>query len=202
VHTPPSPHGTGENNFLSEDNLDDGFDFHRLATKWLQAVDDKRECMADNSGVHENGQNEEEDELLDFLNMNLQEWLHHSQVPLYRGSKLSTLACVLVLMNLALLYNGSNSFMDELLSFLRLDILLLSNGLPKNRYEAHRFIDRLGLSFNTIHACWNGCVLFWKDREHLHECPKCGSSRYIAGSDSMPAKVLRHFPLIPRLLRM
>ena len=77
-----------------------------------------------------------------------------------------------------------------------------SNALPKSRHAAGTFIDRLGLSFNTIHACRNGCVLFWKDRHELSQCPHCNSSRYVVGSTSIPVKVLRHFPLIPRLLRM
>jgi hypothetical protein len=40
--------------------------------------------------------------------------------------------------------------------------------------------------------------------EDRDTCPKpgCGLSRWIPGSTTVPAKVLRHFPLIPRLKRM
>jgi hypothetical protein len=33
-------------------------------------------------------------------------------------------------------------------------------------------------------------------------CPKCNSNRFMDGSQSIPWKVIRHFPLIPRLLQM
>jgi len=65
----------------------------------------------------------------------MEEWLRQSQVLLYASSKISALACVLVLMNLAHLHNVSNSFMDELFSFIRLDVLPPSNSLPKTRHE-------------------------------------------------------------------
>jgi len=132
----------------------------------------------------------------------MQEWLKQSQVPLYTGSKVSALACVLVFMNLAHLHNVSNSFMDELFLFLRLDILPPTNALPRTQHEARHYIDRLGLAFNNIHACHNGCTLFWKDKAGFSKCPKCNSSRYVEGNNSIPVKILRHFPLIPRLLRM
>jgi hypothetical protein len=46
--------------------------------------------------------------------------------------------------------------------------------------------------------------LYRKEYEDLDSCPEvgCGLSRFIPGSTSIPAKVIRHFPLIPRLLRM
>ena len=182
--------------------MDKGFDFHRLTTEWFQAVDDRRDSVGEVSDYNEVGFENELENDTTFPDTNMEEWLQHSQVPLYTGSKISTLACVLVLLNLAHIHNVSNSFMDKLLSFLRLDILPTSNGLPKNRYEARRFIDCLGLSFNTIHCCRNGCVLFWKHQSDLSTCPKCGFSRYVTRSNSVPVKVLRHFPLIPRLLRM
>ena len=50
----------------------------------------------------------------------------------------------------------------------------------------------------------NWCVLFRKNLASETECPKCKEGRYKPGlkSNSAPRKFLRHFPLIPRLLRM
>jgi hypothetical protein len=47
-------------------------------------------------------------------------------------------------------------------------------------------------------------MLFWGDRESLEVCPKCKESRLedADGSRRVPHKVLRHFPLIPRLQRI
>ena len=75
-------------------------------------------------------------------------------------------------------------------------------------------IGGLGLSYNKIHACPNDCMLYRKEYENYTECHVCKTSRYLEDKDSdavgealskkkkkVPAKVLRHFPLIPRLQR-
>lgn len=191
-----------DGNPSGEENFDQGFDFQRLAAEWFKNVDERREHYQEEEDVNEEDSDTEPTNVDESADPDMEEWLRQSQVPLYEGSRISALACVLVLMNLAHLHNVSNSFMDELFSFLRLDALPSVNGLPKTRYEAWKLIDRLGLSFQTIHCCRNGCVLFWKDRSLLSECPHCQSSRYVVGSTSIPVKVLRHFLLIPRLLRM
>jgi hypothetical protein len=69
-------------------------------------------------------------------------------------------------------------------------------------YEAFKLIKSLGLSYESIHACANGCVFFHGTLRCLKVCPKCGTNRFMDGSKSIPWKVLRHFPLIPSLLRM
>ena len=183
--------------------LDEGLDFHRMAAEWFFDVDTRREEMNFGNQNVEDNVDGIGDEGFDDDEQSMEDWVHSTQVPLYHGSKISALACILVLMNLAHLHNVSNSFMDELFSFMRLDVLPLSNGLSRNRHEAHKLIDRLALKFNTIHSCRNGCILYWKDRVGLSECPNCQAPRYVeAGSSSVLVKVLRHFPLIPRLLRM
>ena len=65
-------------------------------------------------------------------------------------------------------------------------------------------ISKLGTGYENIHTCVNGCVLFCKNIASETECPKCKEGRYKPGlkSNSAPRKVLRHFPLIPWLLRM
>ena len=65
-------------------------------------------------------------------------------------------------------------------------------------------IRRLGLGYVSIHVCPNNCVLFRKDLAKHDNCPKCNASRWkdADGKKSIPEKVLRHFPLIPRLQRM
>jgi hypothetical protein len=62
----------------------------------------------------------------------------------------------------------------------------------------------LGLGYESIHVCPNNCVLFQKDYAEKDECPVCGESRWKdgEGKSKSPRKVLRHFPLIPRLKRM
>ncbi|KAL3849461.1 hypothetical protein ACJIZ3_011343 [Penstemon smallii] len=59
------------------------------------------------------------------------------------------------------------------------------------------------IHFKKIHACPNDCVLFWKEFELLDDCSKCKTCRWkYQGSKKIPQKVLRYFPLKPRLQRL
>ena len=77
--------------------------------------------------------------------------------------------------------------------------------LPKTYYEANKLLKGLGLGYVNIHACKNDCSLFWKAHENAEICHICGSSRWkidpINGK-KIPHKVLKYFPLSPRLQRL
>jgi hypothetical protein len=122
---------------------------------------------------------------------------------LYEGAKSSTLAAIIFLLNLCTIYGVSNCFVNELFCILHGHILLDGNSLPRNNYAARTLTRKLGLTYNTIHACESGCVLFRGVLANATECPQCGKPRF---KDQMrwkfPVKVLRHFPIIPRLQRM
>ncbi|KAK1686634.1 hypothetical protein QYE76_047482 [Lolium multiflorum] len=79
-----------------------------------------------------------------------------------------------------------------------------NSSIPKSYAEALGIIGRLGLGYDSIHVCPNNCVLFRKGHAKLNNCPKCNASRWRDGDGrrKIPEKVLRHFPLIPRLQRM
>jgi len=96
----------------------------------------------------------------------------------------------------------SNKFIDELLCYLSEDMLLEGNKLPKSHYVARKTIRRLGLEYHNIHGCPDGCVLYNNEYAMLDRCPKCLKSLWLEGSIGIPAKVIRHFPLILRLKRM
>jgi hypothetical protein len=55
------------------------------------------------------------------------------------------------------MHGVSNAFVHELFSLLKIDLFLKDNTLPKSLYEAKRVVQRLGLSYNSIHASYNGC---------------------------------------------
>nr|XP_015621188.1 uncharacterized protein LOC4326258 isoform X1 [Oryza sativa Japonica Group]XP_015621190.1 uncharacterized protein LOC4326258 isoform X1 [Oryza sativa Japonica Group]XP_025883272.1 uncharacterized protein LOC4326258 isoform X1 [Oryza sativa Japonica Group]XP_025883275.1 uncharacterized protein LOC4326258 isoform X1 [Oryza sativa Japonica Group] len=76
--------------------------------------------------------------------------------------------------------------------------------LPASYYEAKKMLRDLGLGYESIHACINDCVLFWKELEDYDKCPVCNESRWKIhkGKKRVPHKVLRYFPLIPRLQRL
>jgi hypothetical protein len=76
--------------------------------------------------------------------------------------------------------------------------------LPKSYDEAKKYLNELGLGYETIHVCINNCVLFRKDKAELNVCPVCKESRWKDGTGrkQVPHKVLRHFPLVARLKRI
>ena len=123
--------------------------------------------------------------------------------PVYGTSKLSHLSTILLILNLQTVHGWTNESVDELLTFLQ-QLLPLDSTLPKKRSACKAQITKLGLGYENIHTCVNGCVLFHKNNASETECPKCKKPRYRPGlkSNSTPRKILRHFPVIPRLLRM
>ena len=59
-----------------------------------------------------------------------------------------------------------------------------------------------------IHAFHNDCILYWGKYEKINECAKCGESGWKVDAHSVkvrtgvPTKVLRYFPIVPRLKRI
>ncbi|XP_019228511.1 PREDICTED: uncharacterized protein LOC109209654 [Nicotiana attenuata] len=100
-------------------------------------------------------------------------------------------------------------------NFSKLDLLeLLKEAfpfarLPESFYKATSMIKDLGLHYEKIDACPNDCMLFWNDNVNADTCSVCGSSRWknvvnvlTNKKTKTPAKVLRYFPLKPRLQRI
>jgi ferredoxin-like protein FixX len=51
--------------------------------------------------------------------------------------------------------------------------------LPKSLYESQKLLCALKMSYEKIHACPKGCILFRKDYEKAKYCLECGSSRFL-----------------------
>jgi hypothetical protein len=123
--------------------------------------------------------------------------------PLYRGARCTELAGTILLMNLWTVHGVSNNFTHELFAILHGYLLPEDNCLSKNYYTARLLTSKLGLSYCTIHAYEKGCILFYKQYSEPHRCPKCGGPRYRDEERKLfLLKVLRHFPIIPRVQRM
>lgn len=119
----------------------------------------------------------------------------------------TTLSAVVELHNLKKQFGWSGNSVTALLSMLR-RWLPKGNTLPVKYPVMKQMLKDLGMKANCIHACENNCMLYWKLDENLMECRHCNKPRYkvIAGKGGKvskePNKVLRHFPLIPRLQRL
>ncbi|CAA7061732.1 unnamed protein product [Microthlaspi erraticum] len=93
--------------------------------------------------------------------------------------------------------------------------------LPDSFNGMKKVIRKLGLNYKSIHACPNDCMLYWEGDAEREDCKVCEASRWkvseasrwkvsekstVSGSENItkkaPAKVLRYFPLKPRLQRL
>ncbi|XP_042944837.1 uncharacterized protein LOC122278720 [Carya illinoinensis] len=138
-------------------------------------------------------------------NKNFEHLWEDSQRQLYPGCvKFSKLAFIVRLLHLKTINNWSNKSFDMLIDLLR-QALPDGETLPKSYYEAKQLRRGLGFKYDKIDACKNDCVLFWKEHASSQECPICKEPRWIDNEKKdkkIPHKVLRHFPLKPRLQRL
>ena len=126
-----------------------------------------------------------------------------SQTPLFCGSQLSRLDATLMFMNVCRTHRATNACINEMLHLLSKVLLPRPNSMPSSEGIASSMLSRLGLKYDAIDACRNGCVLFRQGYAGMETCPICYSPRFRrVGMSRVPYKVLRHFPLIPRLRRM
>ncbi|XP_020272145.1 uncharacterized protein LOC109847320 [Asparagus officinalis] len=147
----------------------------------------------------------------------LMKLLEDDEKDLYAGcSEYSRLSFILQLMRIKTLSGMADKYFQMLLNLLRKVIPDGENSIPEKCYDANKIVGALGLDYTKIHACPNDCILYYKDNEKLEECPKCGVSRWrkntrtstrkadepVKQPKKIPAKVLRHFPLVPRLQRL
>ncbi|XP_060965212.1 uncharacterized protein LOC133034188 [Cannabis sativa] len=72
-------------------------------------------------------------------------------------------------------------------------------------YESKMRLRNLGLGYDSIDVCKYNCAIFWKENEKKEFCPVCGESRWVkrkGKGKKVPHKVIRYFPLTPRLKRL
>ncbi|WCJ31109.1 hypothetical protein M5689_012622 [Euphorbia peplus] len=147
----------------------------------------------------------------------LQQLMEDHDKELYPGcSKFSKLSFILRLYHLKCLHGWSGKSFSMLLELLK-DAFPCDNTVPSSYYESKKIIKDLGLGYEKIDACPNDCILYWGDKKNLEQCSICATSRWETNKDDnsqpqddeseqprkkKPAKVLRYFPLIPRLKRL
>ncbi|KAL5576253.1 hypothetical protein UlMin_017952 [Ulmus minor] len=125
---------------------------------------------------------------------------------LYPGvSSFSSLNFLVKLMHLKVLNKWTNKSFDELLKLLKLAFPKID--LVESHYEAKKLMTKMGLGYSSIHVCKNDCALFWKENSLKDTCPVCSESRWKLQSGkrsgkNVPHKVLRYFPVGPRLKRL
>lgn len=132
--------------------------------------------------------------------------------PLYPGCEKHTkLSFIVRMFNIKCMGGWSNMSFNLMLTLIK-EILPGGEVLPNSLYEMKKIIADLGYGYKKIDACPNDCMLYWKENEHLDKCLNCGECRWKNEDDGVhnkmgkkckvPKKVLRHFPIIPRLQRL
>ncbi|GJV66599.1 hypothetical protein Tco_1482108 [Tanacetum coccineum] len=101
----------------------------------------------------------------------------------------------------------TDSIFNEMLEFFQ-NVFPISKGykLPPSYYAIKKTFKTIGLGYESIHACEHDCCLFrGDDNKDLDFCPVCNTSRWKDSNTpgkKVPKKVLRYFPIIPRLQRL
>ena len=80
--------------------------------------------------------------------------------PLYPGSTINMISALIVLLTMYSTHGVSNTFVEELFNYLSSSLLPPENTLPSKHYAAKTIVRKLGLSYNVIHTCPNGHVLY------------------------------------------
>ncbi|KAM6542647.1 hypothetical protein CsatB_007094 [Cannabis sativa] len=128
------------------------------------------------------------------------------EAELYPGCDwISSLNFLAKLLHLKVRGKIPNNIFDELLKLLKF-AFPKENKIPSNYYDAKKKLKKLGLGYESIHVCKHNCCLFYNEHANEDSCPVCGTSRWITsenlGAKKVPHKVMRYFPLIPRLKRL
>jgi hypothetical protein len=114
------------------------------------------------------------------------------------------------LQNLKSRFGLSGNSVTEILLWAK-DLLPKDNMLPDNYSSMKNSLKGLGMKYKSIHACKYDCILYRKEHETKEKCPICNEPRYILKKgpneklrkfSRIPQKVLKYFPLGPRLKRL
>ncbi|XP_050387377.1 uncharacterized protein LOC126803646 [Argentina anserina] len=131
-----------------------------------------------------------------------------AEVPLYPGcTKYTKLSATLNLYKLKADSGLSNVGFDNFLKEFK-NMLPKGNTCPDSLYTVKKTLKDFDLGYEKIHTCINDCCLFRGDNLNLQKCPECQASRWKVNprtkkiEEGTLAKVLRYFPIIPRLQRM
>ncbi|KAG8473410.1 hypothetical protein CXB51_035692 [Gossypium anomalum] len=139
--------------------------------------------------------------------------LNEMNEELYEGSKYSKLSFCIRLFHLKCLGGWTGNSFTMMLEFLR-EMFPFAK-IPQSCQDMKRLIKDLGLGYDKIHSFPNDCMLYWGDQKNQQSCHVYGKSRWMNSNTKdvntdeggaqlrkKPVKVLRYFPLIPRLQRL
>ncbi|GKF07171.1 protein kinase, ATP binding site-containing protein [Tanacetum coccineum] len=114
-------------------------------------------------------------------NNEFEELLSRSTQKLYPGCDMSTLEFTTEISHIKALHKITDVGFNKILALLQ-KACPPSKGynFPSSYYEIKKTYKKIGLGYESIHACINDCFLFWGSEENLKmpNCPVCKESRY------------------------
>ncbi|XP_041003134.1 uncharacterized protein LOC121248662 isoform X1 [Juglans microcarpa x Juglans regia] len=135
---------------------------------------------------------------------NFHQLLEDVRFPLYPGcAKFSKLSFINKLLHIKTIGRWTIKSFNMVLDLLKAAFPDIQ--LPNSYHEAQRLEHGLGFSYVKIDVCPNDCMLFWNDDAEKEACSKCKELRWVSSrgkKGKIPQKVLRYFPLTPRLQRL
>ncbi|XP_038713445.1 uncharacterized protein LOC120007317 [Tripterygium wilfordii] len=134
--------------------------------------------------------------------------LYVAQSPLWDGCEShSELSVAVRLLSIKADYNMPQGCFDDVVHLMK-ETMPADNGMPETFYQAKKSVSKLGLGYQRIDCCPDGCMIYYKDNAHLTQCKFCGVNRYKprrTGRENfkeIPSKRMWYLPLIPRLQRL
>ncbi|KAL0362342.1 UNVERIFIED_CONTAM: hypothetical protein Scaly_1189400 [Sesamum calycinum] len=103
--------------------------------------------------------------------------VHAADQLLWNGCTQSQLGVVAELVDIKADGHTSKQLYDRISQWSN-RILPSDHTLSGDYYSTKKLVKDLGLLIEKIHACKNGCMLYWKDDVDLEYCKFCGDARY------------------------
>nr|XP_025662175.1 uncharacterized protein LOC112757838 [Arachis hypogaea] len=163
-------------------------------------------------GIHMDQESGEDSGTEDFVNdeprenrRDFDEFIKEGNQKLQEGSDFTKLEFIVKLYHIKVLCGLSDKAITMILELVK-DAFSCVN-LPTTFDQAKKLIRKLSLDYVKIDACPNDCMLFEdEDPNNIQQtCSHCGASRWNSKKKKkkkQAAKVLRYFPLKPRLQRL
>lgn len=195
----------------SDEEMDGINNYYTMSSSSDEPIDDNAFEFANINGSQQDVTSEEvdhetKDDIISII-------LKDAKAKLHPGCDAFTkLSFLVTIFHLKCLHGWTQESFTSLLGVLSAALPEEAN-LPKNYHAAKKIIRGLGLDYVKIHACPKDCMLFYGDQAKQETCHICNTSRWAErkkkgeatktkGYKKKPAKILRYFPLIPRLKRL
>ncbi|CAA7027471.1 unnamed protein product [Microthlaspi erraticum] len=133
-------------------------------------VDDQEEDYVDDQPAQEDSANNSEEKRA------FDELLSDANEELYEGSAFSKLSFMLKLYHIKVISRVSDKGMSMIIDLLK--EAFKHAKLPDSFYDLKKTISKLGLDYESIHACPNDCMLYWGEDTDHDVCKICETSRW------------------------